>query len=106
MRGATRQEHAMPEPEGVRHHYRACPLCEAICGLDIAVEAARIVSIRGDPADTFSRGHICPKGVALQELHADPDRLRHPLRRTATGWQRISWRAAFDEAGTRLREVQ
>jgi anaerobic selenocysteine-containing dehydrogenase len=96
----------MSTADGVRHHFRACHLCEALCGVDIAVEGEQIVSVRGDPADAFSRGHICPKGVALQDLHHDPDRLRHPLRRTATGWEQIGWRQAFDEAGARLREIQ
>jgi anaerobic selenocysteine-containing dehydrogenase len=88
-------------------HFRACCLCEAMCGLEIAVEDGEIRSIRGDRADPFSRGHICPKAVALQDIQNDPDRLKHPLRRTPTGgWQRCSWKAAFDEAGERLLAVQ
>lgn len=88
-------------------HYRACNLCEAICGLEIEVEDGQITSIRGDKDDPFSRGHICPKAVALQDIHADPDRLKHPLKRIADGgWQRIPWDEAFDLAATRLREIQ
>ena len=70
-------------------HYRACNLCEAICGLEIAVEHGDIVSIRGDRSDPFSRGHICPKAVSLQDIHNDPDRLKHPLRRTGGGDENI-----------------
>jgi len=44
-------------------HYRACNLCEAICGLAIEVCGDEIRSIRGDRDDPFSRGHICPKAV-------------------------------------------
>ena len=88
-------------------HYRACNLCEAICGLAIEVSGDEIKAIRGDRDDPFSRGHICPKAVALQDVHADPDRLRHPLRRTAGGtWKRLSWDEAFDEVADRLRTVQ
>jgi anaerobic selenocysteine-containing dehydrogenase len=90
----------------VRHHYRACNLCEAICGLDISLRGDVIESIRGDMADPFSRGHLCPKAVALQDIHADPDRLRQPLRRTVSGWKRISWKQAFDEAAARIQEIQ
>ncbi len=86
--------------------YRACHLCEAICGVEITLEGEAIRSIRGDPSDPLGRGHICPKGVALQDLYKDPDRLRHPLRRTAAGWERVSWRSALDEAGSRLRGIQ
>ncbi len=88
-------------------HFRACTLCEAICGIEIRVEDGRITSIRGDRADSFSRGHICPKAVALQDIHNDPDRLRHPMRRTAAGdWERIDWDAALDETAQKIRGIQ
>jgi anaerobic selenocysteine-containing dehydrogenase len=87
-------------------HFRTCNLCEAMCGIAIAVEGGRILSIRGDEDDPFSRGHICPKAVALQDLHEDPDRLRRPLRRRGTDWEEISWDAALDEAAERLAAIQ
>ncbi|MEM7048169.1 MAG: molybdopterin oxidoreductase family protein [Acidobacteriota bacterium] len=89
-----------------RIHYRACTLCEAICGLEIKVEAGAITSIRGDTEDPLSQGHICPKAVALQDLQSDPDRLRRPLRKTAEGWQEIPWDEAFEVAISGLRRVQ
>ena len=46
-------------------HYRACHLCEASCGLAIETEGDRILSSKGDAEDPFSRGHICPKAIAL-----------------------------------------
>ncbi|HYF64122.1 MAG TPA: molybdopterin-dependent oxidoreductase [Herpetosiphonaceae bacterium] len=87
-------------------HYRTCPLCEAMCGLAITVRDEAILTIRGDAEDPFSRGHICPKGAALQDIHADPDRLRHPLRRGPDGWERIDWEEAFAEAVAGLKAVQ
>jgi anaerobic selenocysteine-containing dehydrogenase len=87
-------------------HFRACPLCEAICGLAIRVEEGRPVAIRGDDADPFSRGHICPKGNAILDLEADPDRLRRPLRRRGNDFEEIGWDEAFAEAGERLAAVQ
>ena len=88
-------------------HFRACNLCEAICGLAIEVCGDEIRSIRGDRDDPFSRGHICPKAVALQDVHSDPDRLRHPVRRMGDGsWKRLSWDEALDEVGNQLRTVQ
>ena len=90
----------------VRTVYRACNLCEAICGLEIKVDGPRIVSIRGDDADPFSRGHICPKGVALMDIHDDPKRLRRPMRRTGSEWTEISWEEAFDLAAERLAAIR
>lgn len=90
-----------------RQHYRTCNLCEAMCGLEITVRGNDIVRIEGDRQDPFSQGYICPKGVALQDLHTDPNRLRHPVRRTRGGnWERITWEAAFDEVAGRLRDIQ
>lgn len=88
--------------DSVRTVHRACNLCEAICGLDITVDGPRILSIRGDDADPFSRGHICPKGVALQDIHEDPNRLRRPMQKVDGTWVEISWDEAFDLAADRL----
>src|SRR5256714_7755594 len=77
-------------------HYRTCPLCEATCGLEIETEGDRVLSIRGDAEDVFSKGFICPKSYSLKELHDDPDRLRTPLRRRPDGtFEEIGWDEAF-----------
>ena len=86
-------------------HYRNCNLCEAICGIEITGEAERHLNIRGDKDDPFSRGYICPKAVALQDFHFDTDRLRHPVRRTPTGWQRMAWDEAFNEVAKNLKGI-
>ena len=86
--------------------FRACPLCEAICGLELQFEAEKLVAIRGDDADPFSRGHICPKGNAILDLESDPDRLRRPMRRVGDQWQEISWDEAFELAGAELANIQ
>jgi len=86
--------------------FRACPLCEAICGLELQFDAGKLVAIRGDDADPFSRGHICPKGNAILDLESDPDRLRRPMRRVGEQWQEISWDDAFALAGEELANIQ
>jgi anaerobic selenocysteine-containing dehydrogenase len=83
-------------------HHRICPLCEACCGLEIKVQGGQVVSIRGHEADVFSAGYICPKGVALKELHEDPDRLRTPLIKRDGQFVPASWDEAFAEIARRL----
>jgi anaerobic selenocysteine-containing dehydrogenase len=77
-----------------------------MCGLAVSVEGDQVVSIRGDEDDVFSHGHICPKAVALKDLHEDPDRLRRPLVRRGSDWEEIGWEAALDLAADRLLAVQ
>jgi len=86
-------------------HHRICPLCEACCGLEIKVQQGRIISIRGDTQDVFSAGYICPKGVALKDLHEDPDRLRTPLIKRDGVHVPATWDEAFDEIERRLPAV-
>jgi anaerobic selenocysteine-containing dehydrogenase len=87
-------------------HYRSCSLCEATCGVAIDVEGDQVVSIRGDDADPFSKGYICPKGTALADLHHDPDRLKRPVVREGSSWREIGWDDAFDLVVRRLKDVR
>jgi anaerobic selenocysteine-containing dehydrogenase len=89
-----------------QRHFRTCSLCEAMCGVAIDVEDGVVSAVRGDPDDPFSRGHVCPKAVALKDVHEDPDRVRRPLRRVGTSWQEIGWDEALDEAAQRLAAIQ
>jgi anaerobic selenocysteine-containing dehydrogenase len=80
-------------------------LCEATCGLSIAMTDGRIDSIRGDADDVFSRGYICPKGTAVKHLHEDPDRLRAPLVRDGDALREAGWEEAFRAVERGLRAV-
>ncbi|HET7821660.1 MAG TPA: molybdopterin-dependent oxidoreductase, partial [Ornithinibacter sp.] len=92
--------------DDVRHV--TCTLCEAMCSLEVRLDGdGEIASMRGHEADPLSRGHICPKAFALQDIHEDPDRLPRPVRRTADGgWREVSWDEAIGYAASRLVAVQ
>ena len=66
-----------------------------MCGLEIQVNDGRVAGIRGNRDDTWSRGHLCPKGASLGALHEDPDRIRTPMVKVDGQWQEVSWDAAF-----------
>jgi anaerobic selenocysteine-containing dehydrogenase len=86
--------------------YRTCPLCEAGCGLEIAIHGTdgseRVGRIRGDRDDVFSHGFICPKGSTLRQLHEDPDWLRQPLVKRDGRFEPVGWDEAFAEVERRL----
>jgi anaerobic selenocysteine-containing dehydrogenase len=85
---------------------RICPLCEANCGLELEITGSTVTSVRGDKADVFSHGFICPKGVALGAVDADPTRLRTPLVRDSHGaLLPATWDEAFSVIRARLGEV-
>ncbi|MFF7938136.1 molybdopterin-dependent oxidoreductase [Nocardia gamkensis] len=91
-----------------RNLLRTCPLCEAVCGLDITLDADdHVTSVRGDRSDPFSKGFICPKGASFGHLDEDPDRVTEPLiRDRATGaWRTATWDEAFDYIAARFPAV-
>src|ERR1051325_8525012 len=96
----------MPDMRGMhpdeRTSYHVCPLCEATCGLEIRTRGREVVGIRGDEADPFSRGFICPKAYALKALDADPDRVRTPLVRRDGRFEPVTWDGAVAEIERRL----
>lgn len=87
-------------------HHRICPLCEACCGLEITVRDQKVVAIRGHADDVLSAGYLCPKGVALKDLHEDPDRLRTPLIRRNGRHEPATWEEAWAEIARRLAPIQ
>lgn len=93
----------MTGTETVAH--RICPLCEACCGLEITLVDGAVTRIRGHDADVFSHGYICPKGVALKDLHEDPDRLRTPLIKRDGRFVEATYGEAFAEIERRLRRL-
>ena len=98
------------QADEVTTHFRACHLCEAICGVVIKAKVnehgSEVVEVKGDKDDPFSRGHICPKAIALKDLHEDPDRIRLPLKREGSKWREISWPEAFEEIAERTANIQ
>ncbi len=109
IREAKSQQEAEREAlanQPVKTHFRSCTLCEAMCGVKIEYQGDKIISIAGDPEDTHSWGHICPKGYSLQDLHNDPDRIKKPMQKVDGQWLEISWEEALDITAERLVGIQ
>ena len=83
-----------------------CRICEPLCGMVATVEDDRITKLRPDPDHPLSRGYACPKGIAMQEVQNDPDRVTHPLKRMPSGEvRRVSWEQALSDIAVRLRRA-
>lgn len=87
-------------------HFGTCTLCEAMCGIEVKHDGKKVLSIKGDKNDPFSKGYICPKATALQDLYEDPDRLRQPVERTVDGWKEIGWPEALDKVAAGILKLQ
>jgi anaerobic selenocysteine-containing dehydrogenase len=81
---------------------RICPFCEASCGLTVELQDGHVARIRGDEADVFSAGFLCPKAVGLKDLHEDADRLRTPLIKRDGVFVPANWGEAYAEIERRL----
>ena len=83
-----------------------CRICEPLCGLVATVEDGGLVKVRPDPDHPLSAGFACPKGIAMADVQNDPDRVLHPLKRSADGsFERVTWPEALDDIGSRLKRI-
>jgi anaerobic selenocysteine-containing dehydrogenase len=83
-----------------------CRICEAHCGMIASVDDGRVTKLRPDPDHPLSAGYACPKGIAMTDVQNDPDRVLHPLRKTADGgFERVSWDEAMRDIGERLQDI-
>ena len=75
-----------------------CPYCAVGCGQRVYVKDERVVQIEGDPDSPISRGRLCPKGSASEQLVNSPGRQLQVLYRAprATEWQRLELDTAID----------
>ncbi len=81
-----------------------CPHdCPSTCALEVEVhDNARIGTLRGAEANSYTAGVICTKVSKYAERIHHPDRLTHPLLRTGPKgsgqFRRIGWDEALDRA--------
>jgi formate dehydrogenase major subunit len=81
-----------------------CPYCAVGCGQKVYVKDERVVQIEGDPDSPISRGRLCPKGAASEQLVNSPAReLRVKYRRPfGSEWESLSLQKATDMIADRV----
>jgi formate dehydrogenase major subunit len=81
-----------------------CPYCAVGCAQRVYVKDERVVHIEGDPDSPISRGRLCPKGSASEQL------VNSPMRETAvkyrrpggTDWEELSLERATEMIAERM----
>ena len=81
-----------------------CPYCAVGCGQKVYVKDEKVVQIEGDPDSPISRGRLCPKGSASEQLVNAPGRQTSVLYRAprATDWQPLDLETATDMIADRF----
>jgi anaerobic selenocysteine-containing dehydrogenase len=88
-----------------------CFNCESACGILAYVDQEKmdVRKIEGNPLHPGSRGRTCAKGVVTPNQLEDPDRILFPLKRAGERgdgqWERVTWDAALDDIGARIRRA-
>jgi formate dehydrogenase major subunit len=81
-----------------------CPYCAVGCGQKVYVKDEKVIQIEGDPESPISRGRLCPKGSASEQLVNSPTRelkvkYRAPY---ATSWTELDLEEATEMIADRV----
>lgn len=75
-----------------------CPYCAVGCSQRVYVKDNKVIQIEGDPDSPISRGRLCPKGSASEQLVNSATRLTKIKYRApySTEWQELDTETAMD----------
>ncbi len=85
-----------------------CPYCAVGCGQRVYAKNGKVVQIEGDPDSPVSRGRLCPKGSASEQLVNNPNRVttvryRRPY---GTDWEDLPLDRAMDMIAERVLDTR
>ena len=85
-----------------------CPYCAVGCGQRVYVKDEKVVQIEGDPDSPISRGRLCPKGSASEQLVNAPGRQTRVLYRAprSTEWEHLDLETAIEMVADRFIETR
>jgi len=85
-----------------------CPYCAVGCGQKVYVKDGKVIQIEGDPNSPVSRGRLCPKGSASEQLVNSPSRVTKVLHRRpyATDWEELDLSTAMEMVADRVLDTR
>ncbi len=101
IRPASEEEIKNPFPNS-KMVKTICSICSAGCG--IVAEVQNGVWVRQDVAQDhpISEGSHCCKGIDQIDLVKSKQRVKHPMKKVAGKWERISWETAINEISEKM----
>ena len=88
------------------HYASTCRECPAGCGVHVRVREGRAVKVEGNPEHPVNQGRLCARGQAALQGTYNPDRVRGPLARSASGsLEPIGWDDALARLATQLADA-
>ena len=108
VRSARTEELAPRTRTADRMVQSVCPYCAVGCGQRVYVKGERVIQIEGDPDSPISRGRLCPKGSASEQLVNGPGRVttvkyRRPF---GTDWEELPLERAMEMIADRVLDTR
>lgn len=104
---STKTERITPRTHEADGVYKSvCPYCAVGCAQNVYVKDDKVIQIEGDPDSPISRGRLCPKGSASEQLVNSPGRQTKVLHRAphATEWTTLELDDAIEMVADRVLE--
>ena len=102
-----------PLTKKVKETSTVCCYCSVGCGAIAATYEDGTVKIEGDPDSPINRGSLCPKGLAMSQIHlvdGEPNRYRltQPLYRAPNSleWEEKSWEWTIEQVAKRVKATR
>jgi formate dehydrogenase major subunit len=105
---SKRSEQLAPRTRGAQMTQSICPYCAVGCSQRVYHRDGDVIQIEGDPDSPISRGRLCPKGAASEQLVNNPFReYRVKYRRPyGTEWEELPLDEAMDMIADRVIETR
>lgn len=94
--------------KGATETHSVCCYCSVGCGLLVHTREGKVINIEGDPEHPVSEGSLCPKGLTIESVVNNADRVLKPKYRApgASEWKEVEWDWALDRIARRVKDTR
>jgi formate dehydrogenase major subunit len=102
-----------PLKHKIKETYTVCCYCAVGCGAIISTYEDGRIKVEGAPVHPINEGSLCPKGLAMAQIHQldgrlNPYRLIKPRYRAPNSldWEEKSWEWMIETIATRVKDTR